>query len=434
MGAILKSVDNFSYKSTLILLGLVGIILITLVKSKSHSNYKIDFPIYFYTIAITTFQLSRLVGAVLYKSSKRMIRRSAAIGEDIYEPAVSFVIPCKNEEDVIGKIVQKCFYANYPKNKLEVIVINDGSTDGTIDILGKLEKVYPNLIVVDWKENRGKRHGMVEGFKRATGEIVVQLDSDSYIVPETFGKLIEPFKNPEIGAVCAHADPGNADKNWLTKMQAAYYFMSFRILKAAESTFTTVFCCSGCSSAYRKSVVMPILDHWLNEKFLGLPVTWGDDRALTNWVLKMDYKTIYTDDVQAYTICPDTFRKFLKQQIRWKKGWFVNSIFASKFILKKQPFVALTYFFPLIVITLITPFMATRALIYNPVFRGIPPWYYMAGVFLVAFVMTTYYRYVARQNKYWPYMFAWSAINMVFLSLILFYALATIQNRKWGTR
>ena len=62
-------------------------------------------------------------------------------------------------------------------------------------------------------------------------------------------KLVEPFQHPEIGAVCAHADPENADYSWLTKMQAAYYYMSFRILKAAESTYGVVFCCSGCSSS-----------------------------------------------------------------------------------------------------------------------------------------------------------------------------------------
>src|SRR5581483_1409835 len=242
---------------------------------------------------------------------------------------------------------------------------------------------------------------------RATGEIIIQLDSDSYIEPSTFRNLIKPFRNPNIGAVCAHSDPENADANVLTKMQAAYYFVSFRILKAAESTFLNVFCCSGCSSAYRKDVVLPIMDEWLNETFLGLPITWGDDRALTNWVLKRGYDTIYTDEVQAYTICPETFRKFLKQQVRWKKGWFVNSLFASKFILKRDPFVALTYFFPLIFVTLATPFVATMALIYNPIFHRTNPIFYVLGAFLVALIITIYYRFVDRENKYWPYVFLW---------------------------
>lgn len=432
---IFLMIDIILYKSTLITLGFLGLILIVAVKTKTHQEMSPSSPLFIYTFVVTTFQLSRLGSAILYKRSRKITPFHKGDSKYTgYEPFVSFIIPCMNEEKAIEKTILKCFEADYPMDKLEVIVINDGSTDGTLIVLNRLKRVYTNLIIVNGRENKGKRHGMAEGFKRAKGDIVVQLDSDSYIKPSTFKNLIIPFQIPEIGAVCAHADPENADKNWLTKMQAAYYFMSFRILKAAESTFMTVFCCSGCSSAYRRSVVLPIIDKWLDEKFLGLPVTWGDDRALTNWVIRQDYKTIYTDKVQAYTICPDTFGKFIKQQIRWKKGWFVNSIFASKFIWKKDPFVAVSYFFPLIVITIITPFMAVRALIYNPIVQGVMPYLYITGVFLVAFMMTAYYRYVTRNNKYWKYMIVWSTINMVFLSFILFYALATIQNRKWGTR
>ena len=84
------------------------------------------------------------------------------------------------------------------------------------------------------------------------------------------------------------------------------------------------------------------MNKWLKEKFLGLPVTWGDDRALTNWALRLDYFTIFSDDVEAYTVVPNNFKQFLKQQIRWKKGWFVNSVFATRFIMKKDPFVDLS--------------------------------------------------------------------------------------------
>lgn len=439
-GAFVKPQRNilsrFFYHFSLITLGFITLFFIVLLKSKTATEFWTDPLVLIYTLFVTSFELSRLAGAMFYKYSYSKIIPLA--GEEhagkAYEPEVSFVIPCKNEGVTIAKTIHKCFQADYPKDKLEVIIINDGSTDNTIDVLNGLREQYPKLTIVDWKENRGKRHGMNTGFRLATGEIIVQLDSDSYIEPETFRNLIEPFRNPQIGAVCAHADPENADKNLLTKMQAAYYFLSFRILKAAESTFMSVFCCSGCSSAYRKSVVMPIMETWLNEKFLGLPVTWGDDRALTNWVIKRGYKTVYTDETQAYTICPDTWKVFFKQQVRWKKGWFVNSLFASKFILKREPFVACTYFFPLIFVTLVTPFMASKALIFNPLVNGVAPTFYVLGVFLVAILITIYYRFVNRDNKYWPYVFVWSALNMLILSFILFYALATLKDRKWGTR
>ena len=424
--------SNAVFRVFLIILGFVILLLIALTKAHTFGDFWTDPLALLYTLFVTTFELSRLAGAVFYKYTYSKILPEKNNVE--YEPSISFVIPCKNEEKTIAKTIAKCFGSEYPPDKVEVIVINDGSTDNTIGVLESLKHVYKNLIVVDWKKNRGKRYGMAEGFRKSKGEIIVQLDSDSYVEPATLPHLIRLFKNPKIGAVCAHADPENADENLLTKMQTAYYFLSFRILKAAESTFLTVFCCSGCSSAYRKDIVMPILDMWLNERFLGLPVTWGDDRGLTNWVLKLGYHTIYTDEVQAYTIVPNNLKQFLKQQVRWKKGWFVNSIFASRFIYKREPFVAFTYFFPLIFVTLLTPFMAAKAFFYNTIFMHNPPFFYILGIFLVACIITVYYRHVAPENKYWPYIFVWSAINVIFLSFILFYALITIQNRKWGTR
>lgn len=428
------NLSETGYYASLTVLGGIAVFFIVLVKSRSVNEFISDPILLAYTIFVTVFQLSRVVSAMFYRYSYSAAVPAKISGEPEYEPEVSFVIPCKNEEKAIRKTVTECFRADYPKEKIEVIVINDGSTDGTISILRELEKEYSRLIVIDWKINRGKRHGMTEGFKRAKGDIIVQLDSDSYFEASTFRELIRPFRNPEIGAVCAHADPENADENMLTKMQTAYYFMSFRILKAAESTYHTVFCCSGCSSAYRKEAVAPILDKFMNETFLGLPITWGDDRALTNWVLKRGYKTIYTDQSKAYTIVPTTFKQFLKQQVRWKKGWFVNSIFVMKFIIFREPFVAFTYFIPLILVTIMTPFMAARALLYTSTKNPGGILFYFSGVFLVASVITLYYRFVAKENKYWPYLFVWAGINTVFLSFLLFYALATIQNRKWGTR
>lgn len=424
------------YYTSLAFIALFLVFSIIVIKTKTAEQYKIHPALLLYTVFVTSFEMSRLVGALMFKRVERkLMDHIATINPGVaFEPRVSFVIPCKNEEASIQETIANCFRVKYPREKLEVIVINDGSTDGTRVKLFEAQAKTPALQIIDWEQNRGKRHAMAAGFRKATGDIVIQLDSDSWIDPNNFAAFLEPFRDPEIGAVCAHADPVNADTNWLTRMQAAYYFLSFRILKAAESTFMTVFCCSGCSSAYRRSILMPHIDEWESERFLGLPVTWGDDRALTNWVLRLNYRTIYTDRVQAFTICPDTFKKFLTQQVRWKKGWLVNSLFASKFIWKKHPFVAFTYFFPLILITIATPFVAIKALVVDPIMHNTFPLFYFLGVLLVAGLITVYYRFVSRENKYWPYVMAWSTVNMFVLSFILIYAVGSIQNRKWGTR
>lgn len=432
-----KRYINWKLDLCLLVVSIVIFCLIILLKSRTAAIFSSSPVLISYTFFVTLFQVSRMVSALMYKHSYSLVTNGTRSEgrERAYLPYISFVIPCMNEERGIKNTIDMCYAAEYPKLLMEVIVINDGSTDGTLEKIMEAKEEHPDLVVIDWKENKGKRHGMAEGFNRAEGEIVIQLDSDSYIEPSFVRKFIEPFRNPEVGAISAHTDPTNKDQNWITKMETAYYFMSFRILKAAESTFHTVFCCSGCASAYRRSVVMPILDIWLNEMFLGKPITWGDDRALTNWVIRLGYRTLYASDVQAYTEVPSTLRQFIKQQIRWKKGWFVNSLFASKFIVKRNPFVAFTYFFPLTIVTLLTPFMAIRAFLYTPFTSGYEATiYYVLGVLLIASFILMFYRFFAPENKYWPYIFVWAAINMFVLSYLLLYALATIQNRSWGTR
>lgn len=420
---------------TMILLGIVILAAIIVFKSETAVIFISDPFLLAYAFFITIFQLSRLTSALFYRSSYRQIvPRELEENPHMYEPRVTFVIPAKNEEDAIKQTIEKCYEVDYPSEKLEVIAINDGSTDRTGEIMKALRSKYPTLTVINWKKNRGKRHGMAEGFRRATGDIIIQLDSDSYIYPETFRQLIVPFSNPSIGAVCAHANPQNSDKNLLTKMQTAYYFMSFRVLKAAESTYQVVFCCSGCSSAYRKKVVMPIIDLWLNERFLGLPCTYGDDRALTTWVIKQGYKTVYSDQVRACTIIPEKFKTFVKQQVRWKKSWIINLAITSKFIWKKEKFVAFTYFFPLAAVSFLTPFIAARAMFYNSIIGDVTPIYYLTGLLLITFLIIIFYRYVERKNPYWPYLILWTLFNALFLAYLLPYAFLTIQNRKWGTR
>lgn len=424
---------NFSetvFQLSLLFLVIFSILLLIFIKSKTAVEFHNDPILFIYSIFVTIFVFSRLFSSLFYRYSLSKVNNEGGY----YEPLVSFVIPCKNEEKTIVDTIEKCFEADYPKEKLEVIIINDGSTDNTINVLKELKKRFNKLVIINWKINKGKRHGMYEGFKRASGEIIVQLDSDSYIDPKTFRNLIKPFQNAEIGAVCAHADPTNADENFITKMQSAYYFMSFRILKAAESAFMSVFCCSGCSSAYRKNVVLPILDDWLNEKFLGLPVTWGDDRALTSWVLKMEHKIIYTDEVNAFTIVPNNIRQLFKQQLRWKKSWIINGIFTSRFIYKKHLFMAIFYFFPLLLISFLTPLMVSKAMLYSPIVKGVFPVYYLIGSALVTSIIVILYRLYDPENKYWLYLYLWSFLNIMIFCYIIIYAAIRIQDRGWGTR
>jgi hyaluronan synthase len=426
------------YKSAIILSGIALLFFIVLLKSKTTNDFRLEPYLFVYAIFVTTFALSRIISAMLYENSFKTlldenVYENKLEAED-YEPKVAFIIPCKNEERDIGDSVFKCYQIDYPRNKIEVIIINDGSTDRTMLILNELKKYYPSLKIIDWPKNQGKRWAMSAGFVTSSAEILIQLDSDSHIEPSTFRNLIVPFRNPEVAAVCAYGEPKNADKNILTRMQAAYYFVSFRILKAAESTYDTVFCCSGCCSAYRKKDVISVMYKWLGERFLGLPVTWGDDRALTSQLLKAGKKTVFNSYARAYTVVPEKMKKLLIQQLRWKKSWIVNFFFTSRYILRKQPFVAVFYYFPLSFISFLTPVMAFRSLILAPVTKGIMPLQYISGILLLSAILVIYYHYIEKENKYWPYFFLWSIFNMFILSFVIVLAAIRIQDRGWGTR
>jgi hyaluronan synthase len=207
------------------------------------------------------------------------------------------------------------------------------------EIKSKVKKIE----VVNWVENRGKRHGMAEGVKRATHEIIIFIDSDSFIEPDAVRHLVKYFASPTVGAVSGHTDVYNRDTNLLTQMQALRYYIAFKIYKASESVFGSVTCCPGCCSAYRRSYISGIMDEWLTQTFLGSPCTFGDDRSLTNYVIRK-YDAVYSQDALAYTVVPDTLAVYIRQQFRWKKSWIRETFIASAFMWRRHPIAALSYY------------------------------------------------------------------------------------------
>lgn len=420
------------------LAALIALIFIAILLLKK-DTFNSSLLIYFWSIFITVFMATRVTGSFFYKSytDKMDARYKQKLAEG-YEPTISFVIPCKNEEKVIYNTIKKCLESDYPKNKIQITVINDGSTDNTLKEMRRYKKENPkdNLKILNFKENRGKREAMYEGFKASKGEIIIQVDSDSYPAKDAIRKIIAPFADEKVGGSVGHTDPINPDVNLLTRIQKAYYAVAFRAMKATESVFDMVFCCSGCFSAYRKSYVMPQLDEWVNEKFLGKKIIFGDDRALTNLVLKQGYKTVYIDDAQAYTIVPEKFKSFLKQQIRWKKGWFINSVRIIPNTIKRDKFIAFTYLIPQTIIALATPFIAFKSLVLNPVLFGVSPIAYVLGIYLVSAMLYLHYKIYCseEEKKYGKYILVWSTLNLTLLSYIIIYALYDLKNMSWGTR
>lgn len=390
-----------------------------------HSPFQSNIFFSVYSVVITAFILSRFVLAYFHKSAEY---------DESYQPTVTFVVPAKNEEDNIAETIRRFARVDYPKEKIEVIAINDGSTDDTfekmVNIKAELLEILP-VKIMDWKVNRGKREAMAEGVKRANNEIIIFVDSDSFVEPACVKHLTKYFSNPRVGAVSGHTDVYNKDTNLLTAMQGVRYFISFSIYKAAESIFGAVTCCPGCCSAYRRSYLLEFIDRWLNQKFLGVKCTFGDDRSLTNFVIRK-YEAVYSPMAKAHTIVPDSFKKYVKQQQRWKRSWVRESFLASAFMWKKNP-VAAVSFYSYIFLSLSAPIVFAHALFWSPLMDQRWPIAYLTGLFLVLFLHGLYYK-IKTGSKSWFL----AIVNFWFSVLLLIWqlpwALVTIRNTRWGTR
>ena len=375
----------------------------------------------FYSLIISIYILSRFLFAIFYKPPV----------DKGYQPSITVVISCKNEEDSIRRTIDCIYEADYPKDRLEVISVNDGSTDNTLEEMLRAGEDHKSLRIVNFKKNLGKRHGMAIGARMAKGEILVYIDSDSFINKDGLYKIVQGFAEKDVGAVCGHANVTNATKNALTKMQEVRYFVAFRVIKAAESLFSTVSCCSGCFAAYRREYVMPILSTWLNQKFLGVEATFGDDRSLTNFMLRK-YRVIYSSEAVCTTLVPESYRVFFRQQLRWKKSWIRESLLACRFIWKRHP-IAAFFFYCGVIFPIVAPLIVLNAIVL-PLLGFWPLSYlYIYGAMLMAGLYSLVYLAFHR-NSLWIYGVSFSFFYMLVLVWQTYYAFFTVKQNHWGTR
>jgi len=406
--------------------------IIMLMRVESILYFKYNALLYFYSLIAAGFLLSRYLFGAFY--------RDVPINPD-YTPGVSIIIPCFNEEEWIQRTILSCINQDYPVDKLEVIVVDDRSTDQSVEQIERVialvhreaerfntkERLRMHVL----PENGGKRVALVEGVKMAKHELVVFVDSDSFLEPTAIRHLVQPFQDPKMGGVAGRTDVENKFTNSITKLQTVRYYIAFRIMKAAESYFDTVTCLSGPLSCYRKDLIEQHSEAWLDQKFLGQPATFGDDRSMTNFILKT-HRTGYQDSAICSTIVPSSMNVFLKQQMRWKRSWLRESLRAALFIWRKEPFMAL-FFYIGVLVPIAAPVIVLHNLVYVPLVYKVFPSTFLMGLLLMALLMSFAHLFF-RKSKLWIF----GIVFCVFYELVLLWqmpvAWVTFWKSTWGTR
>lgn len=404
---------------------------IILLRAESVLYFEFNKILYFYSILAATFLLSRYLFGAFY--------RPTPINPD-YTPGVSIIIPCFNEEKWIKRTIISCLNQDYPLDKLEVLVVDDCSNDHSRDRIAELlkrlerEEGYAARERVHFHvqpRNAGKREALAAGAKLAKHELLVFVDSDSFLDPFAIRNLVQPFQDKKVGGVSGRTDVANTFTNNLTKMQSVRYYIAFRVLKAAEGLFNAVTCLSGPLACYRKDLVLKYSEAWLNQRFLGQKATFGDDRAMTNFILR-HHRTDYQDTAVCSTIVPNTYKVFLRQQMRWKRSWLRESFIAATFMWKKEPFMALSFYMGLLV-PIIAPVIVIYNLIYIPLTHRVFPLSFLIGIMMMALLMS-FAQLFLRRSSTWLYGVWFCLYYEAVLLWQMPVAWVTFWKSTWGTR
>ncbi|MEW5912275.1 MAG: glycosyltransferase [Thermodesulfobacteriota bacterium] len=252
-------------------------------------------------------------------------------------PNITVVVPAYNEGAQVQKTLRSIAASNYPAGRMQIVAVDDGSRDDTwvwmeravAELAGRVELV--RLAV-----NSGKRAALYAGIQRARGEILVTMDSDSEVLPDTIRHLVTPMvRDHLVGAVAGNVRVLNRSKGVIPRMLEVNFTFSFDFIRASQSRINTVMTTPGALSAYRFAVVKPHLKAWLNQRFLGRPANIGEDRSLTNFVLRSGYHAHFARNAVVLTEVPLRYRGMCRMFLRWARSNVRETLVMTSFLFRR---------------------------------------------------------------------------------------------------
>jgi hyaluronan synthase len=351
-------------------------------------------------------------------------------------PRLSVIIPAYNEGPMVAHAIDSVANAAYPRDRLEIIVVDDGSTDDTWLHIERAQRHHgARVTALRLDRNRGKREALAAGFRCGRGEIFVTLDSDSVIERGALLALAGPFSDPRVGAVAGRVLVLNRREGVIPRMLHVRFLLAFDFLRAYQSTFGTVYCTPGALSAYRASAVREVLPRWLGQRFLNVPATYGEDRALTNEILALGHDSVYQRTASVSTIVPTSYGKLCRMFLRWDRSYIREELRFAR-VVWKRPLPALLF---ALVDTTITNFRypvayATLGLLGAAVLQD--PATLLRVLVAIGAMSLLYGLYYLRSERSFDLVYSvlYGYFAFFALSWIFPYAALTVRARGWLTR
>ena len=391
----------------------------------------------FFVVAATLFVFK--AGFFIYQLYLYFRYKPIASVSDEELPTVSVIVPAYNEGKQVWNTLISLAKSDYPVDKIQLLAIDDGSKDDTWYWMQEAKKKLGDRVsIFQQPENKGKRHALYRGFNIGTGEVFVTVDSDSEVNEDTLRNLVSPFiTNEKCGAVAGNIRVLNNNKALLPKMLNVSFTLSFEFVRSAESKLNSVLCTPGALAAYRRKAVFNCLDEWINQTFMGKPSDIGEDRAMTNMILKQGYHVLFQRNAYAYTNVPEKYKGLYKMFIRWGRSNVRENIAMAKYVFTDfregaKSGSRLLFFSQATKLIMCYPF-----LLFMLYFILVHPVLFVSSTLVSILVLSSFQAifYAKRYNfseSFWAY--TYSILYTFSLFWITPYAIATASRRGWLTR
>lgn len=356
---------------------------------------------------------------------------------------VDVVIPAYNE-DRVTLLASLDSLDNQTRLPRRVYVVDDGSTVPVANYIADWQahqgrhRALNFELVVFRQPNAGKREAQARAFEASDADILVTSDSDTVYDDRAIAEGLKPFLDPRTQSVAGMLLGLNNRRSVFTRVVDLGFTMSFLVGRMAEGVVGGVTVNCGGLAFYRGAVIRENLTTYLNQRFLGRPVSSGDDRMLTNFAM-LRGRTVFQETSVAYTLLPANLSHLVRQRVRWARSWYWGVGWLLTRLRFRHPSFWLTY-------GNVTSFALYTGLVLVIVCRRaiIAPqslWGFALVLVIIGYIRSLRYLLIRRPDEsFRSQLFTWalspltSLLQALVLSPLYYWAGLTMRNARWGTR